>query len=279
MATETVPLEASSDSIEQPWWLRALVRAALALLAFGALSFAADRFTAFLMGGAANSRYSGWVWLTWAGATIVAGLLFGLATLLPFANVRFMPSRLVLAAVALLPVSQFGWLFLRSHGAGHLFWFDAAHIQFSLAALAGVAIASAFTDDPEPRATGWLRVLVRAVLVLLAFWALWFAMDRFAAFFTMAARMTSVATIATGPSFDYPVWLLVVVRPSPPASCSGWRPGCPSPGSASCRAGSCWRRRHSCRSPISGGPSSRDRRRASCRGACTGSTSRSRSSS
>jgi hypothetical protein len=77
-----------------------------------------------------------------------------LATWLPFTKVRFLPSRLVLAAAALLPVAHYWWVIVRS-GTGvvlvHLYWFDATSIQPVLAALAGAAIASGF------RAKGSIR--------------------------------------------------------------------------------------------------------------------------
>jgi hypothetical protein len=46
MVTDAVPARASRDSIVQARRFRLLVRAALALLAFWALSFAADRYQA-----------------------------------------------------------------------------------------------------------------------------------------------------------------------------------------------------------------------------------------
>ncbi len=74
--------------------------------------------------------------------------MFGLATGLPFAKVRFWPSRLLLAAVALVPLVHFWWAFLEGHGGpgalGGNYWFDAIAVQFEVAALAGVALASGF---------------------------------------------------------------------------------------------------------------------------------------
>lgn len=149
MATDAVPSRASSDSIIEATWFRFVVRTALALLAFWALWFAADRFRAFRLDGAANFRLDGSLWLAWAGATVAAGLLFGLATWLPFAKIRFLPSRLLLAAVALLPLAHFSWLYIESHAppGGWLVrfsWFDDWGTQFVMAAFAGVAIASGF---------------------------------------------------------------------------------------------------------------------------------------
>ena len=144
--TEAVPAGASSGSIVQALWFRFLVRAALALLAFGALSFAAGRSRAY-QESAAIFRFDDWLWLSWVAAAIVAGLLFGLATWLPFGKIRFLPSRLALAAATLVPVAHFWWL-ADGHALGGwlgtLYWFDDLAIQFVMAALAGVAIASGF---------------------------------------------------------------------------------------------------------------------------------------
>jgi hypothetical protein len=46
-----------------------------------------------------------------ARPTAAAGFLFGLATWLPFAKVRYLWSRLLLAALALVPIAQFWLLF------------------------------------------------------------------------------------------------------------------------------------------------------------------------
>lgn len=90
-----------------------------------------------------------WLWLSWMGAAVAGGLLFGLATWLPFTSVRFVCSRL-LAAVAFAPIAQF-WLvwiyqFQRPREVSDwLFradWFFEAPAQTALAVLTGVAIAS-----------------------------------------------------------------------------------------------------------------------------------------
>lgn len=148
MATDAVPARASSDSIVEAWWFRFLVRIALALLALWMLSFASDRYAAFVRDRSANFRYDDSLWLSWVGATVAAGFLFGLATLLPFVKVRYLPSRLLVAALALLPLAHFWWLFQGDVGSGgwlaRFYWFDGVHPQSVLAALAGVAIASGF---------------------------------------------------------------------------------------------------------------------------------------
>jgi hypothetical protein len=152
MATEAVPGRASSGSLIRAWWFRFLVRAALALLAFGVLWFAQDRFHAFALQNSENfsNDYGLSLWLLSVGATIAAGLLFGLATWLPFTRIRYLPSRLLLAAAALVPVAHF-WLVILNHHerpAGWLWqahWFDfSIETQFVLAGFAGVAIASGF---------------------------------------------------------------------------------------------------------------------------------------
>ena len=85
------------------------------------------------------------------GATVVAGLLFGLATWLPFTRVRYLPSRLLLAAAVLVPVAHFWMIFLtygedRTGWLWQIHWFDTIEVQV-FAALAGVAIASGFRSQ------------------------------------------------------------------------------------------------------------------------------------
>lgn len=147
MATDAVPARASGGSIAQAGWFRFVVRAAIALLAFWTLSFAADRYIAFVRDGAPN-RYDDSLWLFSVGAMVVAGALFGLATWLSFTRVRFLPSRLLLAVVALVPLVHFWWVWIHGHQSGgpfeRLYWFDSSPIQFVSGVLAGVAIASGF---------------------------------------------------------------------------------------------------------------------------------------
>ncbi|MGH2529553.1 MAG: hypothetical protein ACRDH0_09515 [Actinomycetota bacterium] len=226
MATNAVPARASSDSIIRARRFRILVRTALALLAFWTLWLAADRYLTFLLRAYANRRYDDSVWLSWAGAMVAAGLLFGLATWLPFAKIRFLPSRLLMAAVALLPVAHFWWVFNEGHEAsggwlGHFYWFDGGEIQFPMAAFAGVAIASGFRTKPERWATDavpgrassasiiqawWFRILVRTALALLAFWTLWLAADRYRATF-LSGEVTG-ERVPTDFPYDGLSWLL-----------------------------------------------------------------------
>ena len=155
MATDAVPAHVARDSIVRPWWFRFLVRTALAVLGFWMLSFAADRYAAFALTASRSFQYDNPLWLSWLGATVAAGLLFGLATWLPFTGVRFLPSRLLLVVAALLPIAQFWWVVVQGHGTGgwlgRAYWFDGVQTQFVLAALAGVAIASGFrATGPRP---------------------------------------------------------------------------------------------------------------------------------
>ena len=160
MAHAAVPARASSGSLIQAWWFRFLVRTALALLAFLALWFSQDRYLTFRV---QLTRpflgYDNSLWLLSVGAAVATGLLFGLATWLPFTGIRYLPSRLLLAAVALVPVAHFWWTVLERHArpTGWLwraYWFDlSVEVQFVLAALSGVAIASGFRARTRHRGT------------------------------------------------------------------------------------------------------------------------------
>ena len=126
MATHAVPARAPGDSLVDELWFRFLVRAAIALLAFGALWLGADRYRAFFFQRAATLRSDDALWFSWVAATVFGGCLFGLATWLPFARVRFLPSRLALAAVALVPIAHASWIWLGGHATGRLYRFDGA---------------------------------------------------------------------------------------------------------------------------------------------------------
>lgn len=158
MATDAVPTRAASGSIIQALWFRFLVRTALALLALAALSVAADRYETFSSDAAANFRFDDWLWLSWIGATVTAGLLFGLAAWLPFTTFRYAWSRLLLAALPLAPIVQFWWVWIERQGvsSGWLVradWLIDTTSQSVLAAFAGVAIASGFrAKDSTPAA-------------------------------------------------------------------------------------------------------------------------------
>jgi hypothetical protein len=155
MSVDAVPASPSRETIVASWWLRLIIRTILALLALWALAFAEDRYEAWLLS-IRRFRVDGlsdfWIWLSWIGAAAGGGLLFGLATWFPFTSLRFAWSRLLLAGVAVVPIAQYWWVFiyqLQRHGevGGWLYragWFFAASTQTALAALAGIAIASAF---------------------------------------------------------------------------------------------------------------------------------------
>ena len=119
------------------------------VLALWALAFAGDRYEAYLRDSQAEFRIDTWLWFSWIGAAVAGGLLFGLATWLPFTSVRFLWSRLLLAAVAFVPIAQFWWVWIYQlqrqgevpHWVYRADWFFAAPAQTALAVLPGVAIA------------------------------------------------------------------------------------------------------------------------------------------
>jgi hypothetical protein len=137
------------------WWLHVLARTAIALLAFLLLSLGEARLMAWLQS-SSNGRLDNSLWYAWLGWTVGAGVLFGSATWLPFTKLRYLPSRLLLALLASLPVVHYWWAFLfRVRSSAGLIlqvrWFDAFQIQFVCAALAGVAIASGFRSARRGR--------------------------------------------------------------------------------------------------------------------------------
>jgi hypothetical protein len=147
MAAAAVP---ARPTIATEWWFRLIVRAVLALLALWVLVFAEDRHAAFESDWRVNFEMGVALWLAWLGPTAAAGFLFGLATWLPFAKVRYLWSRLLLAALALVPIAQFWLLFgyqIRGPAERWLYrvdWFLSWQSLTALAVLAGVAIASGF---------------------------------------------------------------------------------------------------------------------------------------
>jgi hypothetical protein len=185
MATAARPVQASNVPISRALWFRFFVRTALVLLAFVMLMVADHRFFVFLLDRSAMFASNVWLWLAWAVATVIAGALFGLGAGLPFARIRFLPSRLVLAAITLVPVVHF-WLAFGIAAWNSFFWFDRGGTQFTIAAFAGVAIASSLgaRSDGDTSQGAELRAVVRIVLALLAFVALWFAQGRFTAIFS-----------------------------------------------------------------------------------------------
>ena len=146
-------------TIAEEWWFRLIARAALALLALWVLAFAGDRQVAFENDWGRTFDMDKGMWLAWIAPTIGTGFLFGLATWLPFAKVRYLWSRLLLAALALAPIAQFWWLYVEDHAGKPGWWwawlYDADwfidfHAQSALAVLAGVAIASGFRAARRP---------------------------------------------------------------------------------------------------------------------------------
>jgi hypothetical protein len=158
VAVDALPYRARGTFFKP--WLRFVARATLALLAMWTLHLAQNRFASFEQNYSATFRWDIGLWLGWLGTSAGAGFLFGLAILLPFSRARFLWSRLLLAALALVPVVQhwliWGYLLPRRHTMSGWFvttnrWFDSAGTQFALTVLAGVAIASGIrARNPEP---------------------------------------------------------------------------------------------------------------------------------
>ncbi len=144
-------------------WLRFGARVALAALAMWGLHLAEKRYVSFQMDYASTFHMDFWLWLAWVGTLAGAGFVFGLALVFPFSRIRYAWSRLLLAALLLVPVAQWwllwGYLLPRRHQMGGWFvttadWFGHVGTQAALAVLAGVAIASGFrAKHSEPAQT------------------------------------------------------------------------------------------------------------------------------
>ena len=93
MASDVVRAAPMSTSILEAWWFRLAVRAVLAVLAFLMLRLSADQLRTLSLGHSVDLRFDTSLWLKSIGSTVAAGLLFGLATWLPFTKVRLVPSR------------------------------------------------------------------------------------------------------------------------------------------------------------------------------------------
>jgi hypothetical protein len=145
MVGDSAPVAAPGGGALAAWWFRLVVRGALALLSFWMLSLAIDRYQAFAVKSSMTFSYDDAMWLSGVALALLSGFLFGLAAWLPFAKVRFLPSRLLLAILALVPVAHFWWTVLQQHGGG-LLWLDEFEVQTVCAVLAGVAIASGFRE-------------------------------------------------------------------------------------------------------------------------------------
>jgi MFS family permease len=144
---------------------RLVARAALALLAIWVLHLAQSRYLVFEQHYSRTFHMDGWLWLAWVSTSASAGLLFGLAATFPFSRFRYFSGRLLLAAIAFLPVAEYwfvwGYLLPRRHTIGGWLvtttgWFGSFGTLFALAVLGGVAVASGFRAidrEPEPRST------------------------------------------------------------------------------------------------------------------------------
>ena len=123
-----------------------MARTGSVLLACWMLTLAEDRFAAWSVSGN-GQQLDNYLWFVSMGLLIGAGFLFGLATWFPFTKVRYLPSRLLLALLALFPLAHFWWIFIRPQPVGpygRFRWFEQFTFQFVFAVLAGVAIASGF---------------------------------------------------------------------------------------------------------------------------------------
>jgi hypothetical protein len=142
-------------------WFRLVVRAILVLLALWLVHIASDRYVVFRKNYvSAFGRMDLELWLLWVGSLAAAGLVFGLAAWFPFTRVRYLWSRLLLAALAFLPLAHF-WLiefYLARHHvvSGWLTtnWFWDVASQTALAVLGGVAVASGFRAKRHQRVAG-----------------------------------------------------------------------------------------------------------------------------
>jgi len=88
MAVDAVPASSSRGTTVAWWWVRLIVRTILALPSLWTLVFAGDRYEVYLRDAQLVFRINAWLWLSWTGAAVGAGLLFGLAAWLPFARTR-----------------------------------------------------------------------------------------------------------------------------------------------------------------------------------------------
>jgi hypothetical protein len=103
--------------------------------------------------------------------------------------------------------------------------------------------AAAVPARPTIATEWWFRLIVRAVLALLALWVLVFAEDRHAAFENDWRANFEM---------DVALWLAWLGRPPRRASCSDWRRGCHSRRSATFGVGCCSPPSRSSRSLSSG---------------------------
>jgi hypothetical protein len=150
MSAEAPAARARRSVLEAPWF-RLAARAVLALLALWLVHIASDRYIVFVKNYLITlGRMDLGSWLLWVGSLAAAGLVFGLAAWFPFTALRYLWSRLLLAALAFLPLAHF-WLVVLYLARHHVVsgwlttdWFWDVASQTALAVLGGVAIASGF---------------------------------------------------------------------------------------------------------------------------------------
>jgi len=161
MSPQANPAAGPRRSVLDAPWFRLVMRAALALLALWLVHFASDRYVLFEKNYLSTlGRMDLASWLLWVGSLATAGFVFALAAWFPFTALRYMWSRLLLAALAFLPLAHF-WLVLfylaRRHPVGGWLardWFWDVASQTALAVLGGVAVASGFRAKRHQRVAG-----------------------------------------------------------------------------------------------------------------------------
>jgi hypothetical protein len=168
MSAQAIPTARPRRSALEAPWLRLTVRVLLALMALWLVNFASNQYVLFHKNYVSTlGRMDLGSWLLWVGSLAAAGLVFGLAAWFPFTSVRYLGSRLLLGALAFLPLAYF-WLvafyLARRHPVGGWLstdWFWDVASQTALAVLGGVAVASGFTakrSEPSPRRGAASRV-------------------------------------------------------------------------------------------------------------------------
>jgi hypothetical protein len=169
MSAQTFTITPARTSVPARPWLSFLIRGALAIIALWLLHYAFSREIAW------SAAHVGLMWdmgpwIYWLGMSALGGLAFGLAGSMPWplTPIRYRWSRLLLAAVAAVPIAWvtyvFGYLLPRDHEVGGWVaqtarWFGPDAL-FGLAVLVGVAVASGLAQPyavrhaPPPRLKG-----------------------------------------------------------------------------------------------------------------------------
>jgi hypothetical protein len=127
------------------------VRAAFVVLAFGALWLSGIEDERFRRTTAAAFRFDLRQWSATVTPLILAGASFAVAARYPFPRPRFAWGRLILAAIAIVPVVHLGFLMWAPQFTVHWptilitpRWFEDGSIPTACAVLAGVAIGCGF---------------------------------------------------------------------------------------------------------------------------------------